>query len=141
MKYKGVFLLALLFFLFYSCNSKHKQYNITDRSNDTIMSNISFSKKIFDFGTVSNDTTLEAIFYIKNIGIENLIIKEVSPECSCTGYKLDNETVVAGDSTKLIVNFNTKDKGWGLQTKVIVIKSNTKKEYNTLIIKCKIRNN
>jgi len=130
---KSLFIILLLFCC--SCNNSEKKPIINKNPKYSI---ISFSKTIADFGTITNDTFVKAIFYIKNIGNENLIIGDVIPECSCTGYTLDNDTIVPGDSTRLLVNFNTKGKELGLQKKVISVRTNTKKEYNSLFIKCRI---
>ena len=132
------YILLIIISSIYSCSNSSKQETSKKSSAEDIKSSIEFSKKIIDFGTLSNDTIVQALFYIKNIGIANLIIEDVSPECSCTGYKLDNNTILPGDSTKLLVNFSTKGKAEGLQRKAIIIRSNTEKEYNTLFIKCNI---
>ncbi len=122
----------------YSCNFAPEQ-KVTQNHKNSIKSTIGFSKKVIDFGTLSNDTNVTAVFYIRNIGKPNLIIKEVEPECSCTGFTLDNDTILSGDSTRLLINFNTKGKGTGLIKKVINIRSNSEKEYNALFFKCKIK--
>ncbi|MBA4411219.1 MAG: DUF1573 domain-containing protein [Bacteroidota bacterium] len=132
------YILLIIISSIYSCSNSSKQETSKKSSAEDIKSSIEFSKKIIDFGTLSNDTIVQALFYIKNIGIANLIIEDVSPECSCTGYKLDNNTILPGNSTKLLVNFSTKGKAEGLQRKAIIIRSNTEKEYNTLFIKCNI---
>lgn len=120
------------------CNNWSKHETTNKNSDEDRKSIIEFSNKIIDLGTLSKDTNVDALFHIKNNGIVNLIIEDVSPECSCTGYKLDNDTIFPGDSTKLLVNFSTKGNGEGLQRKAIIIRSNTEKEYNTLFIKCRI---
>lgn len=132
------FLLIIIISSVYNCSNKPKQETTKMNSDEDIKSSIEFSKKIIDFGTLSNDTNVQALFFIKNIGIANLIIEDVSPECSCTGYKLDNDTILPGNSTKLLVHFSTKGKGEGLQRKAIIIRSNTEKEFTTLFIKCNI---
>jgi len=138
MKCEQLLIRILIMTILFSCNNGSKKEISNKNSDESIKSSIGFSKKIIDFGILSNDTNVQAVFYIRNIGEANLIIKEVSPECSCTGYKLDNDTILPDNFTRLLVNFSTKDKGEGLQRKAIIIRSNTEKEYNTLFIKCKI---
>jgi len=136
---KQILLIIILVAILSYCNKASKQNTIHEFSIENTKTRIEFSKRIIDFGALSNDTDVQAEFSIKNIGAVNLIIYEVSPECSCTGYKLDNDTILPGNFTKLLVNFNTKGKGEGLQRKAIIIRSNTEKEYNTLFIKCIIK--
>jgi len=139
---KAILRIVLFLFIVFQvdcCNLASNQG--TQNANDSLKSTIEFSKKVIDFGTLSNDTNVTAVFYIKNTGKPDLIIKEVEPECSCTGFKLDNDTILSNDSTRLLINFNTKGKGTGLLKKVINIRSNSEKEYNTLFIKCKIVEN
>ncbi len=135
---KKKYWIFLIAFYVYSCNIKNK-HEISNEKVDNVQTQIGFSKKVIDFGTISNDTLVHAIFFVKNLGREKLIIKEVSPECSCTGFMLDTNIVLPGDSTKLSIDFNTKDKELGFQRKVISIRSNTEREYNNLFIKCSIK--
>jgi len=128
--------LVLIFLVFLSCNN-NKEKQAADIQNSK-MTSIGFSTRIIDFGNVSNDTNIVAVFYLKNIGKRELIIKEVDPDCSCTGFLLEKYNVSSGDSTRLIVNYNTKGQIKGFQRKAIIINSNTKKEYNTLFIRCNI---
>lgn len=133
-------LLLSIVYQVYSCNFDTKQ-KVNKNHNDSIKSKIGFSKKVIDLGTLSNDTNVTAVFYIKNIGEPVLIIYNVEPECSCNGFSLENDTILSGDSTKLLVNFNTKGKGTGFIKKIINIRSNSIKEYNALFFKCKIKDN
>jgi hypothetical protein len=139
MKYRRLLLFIALFKIYSGKNEPH-QNKALQCSKDRTKTKIAFSKKTIDFGTISNDTNVTAVFYIKNIGKENLIINDVKPECSCTGFSIDSKNILSGDSTRLLINFSTKNKGTGIQKKAIIIKSNTEKEYNTLFIKCKILN-
>ncbi len=101
--------------LFWGCNNSSTQGLLNNSSNKNSISIIEFSKKTINLGTLSNDTIVQAEFKIRNVGSENLMIKNINTECSCTGYKLDNDTISPGDSTKLLINFNTKGKIEGFQ--------------------------
>ena len=131
--------LGLIILVFFSCHNtkKKKQKQATDIQ-DSKMTSIGFSARIIDFGNVSNDTNIVATFYIKNIGERQLIINEVSPDCGCTEYLLENHNISPNDSTRLIINYSTRGQMKGFQRKAIIVNSNTKKEYNTLFIRCNI---
>lgn len=129
--------LVFIILFFCCCHNNKKEEHTTDIKNSKITS-IGFSARIIDFGNVSNDTNIVAVFYLKNIGKRELIIKEVEPECGCTGFLLEKYNVSPGDSTRLIINYNTKGQIKGFQRKAIIINSNTNKEYNTLFIRCNI---
>ncbi len=117
---------------------KLKNEFCTDKKGDkkTI---VEFATRTIDFGVVSNDTLLQAMFNIKNSGLADLEISGVSPDCSCIEYELGNTTVQSGDSTDLIVNFIAKEGIPGMHRKAINIVTNTDKEYNTLFIKYYIK--
>jgi hypothetical protein len=132
------FLLVFFGLQIYSCNPKPKQNMGNCWIDESVKSKIGFSEKIINFGNLSSDTTVKAIIFIKNVGGTTLFIKEVSLECNCTKYKLENDSILVGDSTRLEIDFKTKGKGSGPQSKAIFIRSNTDKEYNTLVIKYNI---
>ena len=67
-----------------------------------------------------------------------MIVKEVLPECFCITYIIEDDTILIGDSTSLRIKFDTYNNGIGPQGKSIIIRSNTEKEYNTLMIKYNI---
>lgn len=104
----------MLFFIS-ACNKKGQ---ITDNSQSIEMGQISkeglsemkFINKRFDFGDVSNDTLLIADFNFVNIGNNDLIIKYVNPDCTCTGFFLSNDTICPGDTAIIQLQLNTEDK-------------------------------
>lgn len=101
---------------------------------------VSFDRKIYDFGILSKDTLVHAVFTIKNSGTENLIIQEVKPDCSCTGYFLEKDTLPPSKSTTLTVDFSTKGTEYGLHRKSVYIRTNSEVEYFTLFLICRIKN-
>ena len=129
---KNSTLLLLVMFLF-GCNIKFEQKD--SKKNQEKKTEIFFPKKVIDFGILPNDTNVEAIFHIKNLGSNKLIIKDVNPECGCTGHILQNKRVMPGDSTSLTVKLSTKNQMKGLHRKAIFIESNTEKEFNTLFMR------
>ncbi|MFV0507592.1 MAG: DUF1573 domain-containing protein [Bacteroidales bacterium] len=96
-------------------------------------------KRVYDFGIInSSDTTLVAKYYFKNIGNENLIIKDVNPDCTCTNHSLSNSIVSPGDSAFIELEFNTKGK-FGMQKIFTTIKANTEAKMHALILKVDIQ--
>ncbi len=65
---------------------------------------------IYDFKEVPQNTKLKHEFVIKNEGTGTLEIKEVKPSCECTVIEPVVKKLEPGDSTILIVNFDTKGK-------------------------------
>lgn len=134
------FFISIVVLIILNCsNYDSNQNKNAQKSESSTFTRVEFKPNSYDLGILSKDTIATALFYIKNIGEETLIIKDVRPECNCAGYNLENSSVSPADSARLIINFNTKNKGIGLHRMVISIRSNTKKEYNTIFVKCKIR--
>ncbi|MFW5700169.1 MAG: DUF1573 domain-containing protein [Cyclobacteriaceae bacterium] len=118
MKFIEKLLLIISFkYIFFCCNMRTEKEIKSNRSYAEELSIINFSTKEVDFGTISKDTVVDAIFYIKNSGQNTLFIKEVDPEFSCSSYELKNKIIEHGDSTRLKIIFNTKDKTQGFQRK------------------------
>ncbi len=62
----------------------------------------------YNWGTHSyKKSPLKADIKLKNIGDENLIIKEVKPGCGCTASPVDKDTVKPGDFATMNVSLNT----------------------------------
>ena len=129
------YIIAILLCVF-SCYNRTPQVTANSNLEDRTVTISACSKKSIEFGIIPNDTIVQAIFHIRNTGEKNLIIDEVDVECSCTGYILENDTILPDGETNLIVTFNTKGKEKGLQRKLISIRANTVKEYSSLFIKC-----
>ena len=130
--------LTLILSLFSCCNNTSKR-GINNKNSNNAIPVIEFSERIIDLGNLSNDTTIQATFYVRNVGLEKLIIKGIDMECSCTSYELENKMVLPGDSTKLMIKYNTTGKAPGFQRSAIIVESNTEKEFNTIFIRCNIK--
>lgn len=123
MSSKQIFLFALIFVLIESCN-----LSTTQSANDSIeqhnfieaKTNLEFSNKIHDFGTVRNDTIIYAVFNFKNVGKEKLIIKSVHPDCICTGFILSSDTILPGEDGYVKLNLDTKNKAGKIKAYTIV---------------------
>lgn len=130
--------LTLILSLFSCCNKTSKR-GINNKNSNNAIPDIEFSERIIDLGNLSNDTNIQATFYVRNAGLEKLVIKGIDTECSCTSYELENNMVLPGDSTKLLIKYNTTGKAPGFQRSAIIVESNTEKEFNTIFIRCNIK--
>lgn len=78
---------------------------------------------VHDFGRVSNDKVSKHEFVIRNTGKDDLIVKKVSPNCTCVTGKLSTETIKPGAEANLEVIFNPEGRR-GNQQKSITLYSN-----------------
>jgi len=90
---------------------------------------IEISPLSFDFGEVPFGTIAKKTFQIKNSGDEILEINRVSTSCSCTTAKISKEKLNPGESTDLLVTYDTAAMGSGAhgtgqQERIIYIRSN-----------------
>lgn len=120
-------LLSLIIVLFISC-AQNKRMDIKDfpyKSNDiTSFTMISFDERNHDFGDVNDDTLLVAKYDFKNIGDDTLFIFHILPDCNCTSYEINNDTVLVGETGFIKLRMQTKGK-FGMTN------SNTRIEVNT----------
>ena len=133
----SIFIFALLA----SCtirNNKIIEQDLTKGERDV---KVSFDKKIHNFGILSKDTLVHAVFTIKNSGTEDLVIQEVKPDCSCIEYFFEKDTLLPSKSTALTVDFSTKGKEYGLHRKSVYVRTNSEVEYSTLFLVCRIKRN
>lgn len=64
----------------------------------------------FDFGRVKQGEVLRHIFVFQNKTGKVLNIKDIQTSCGCTVSKVKDKTnLLAGESTSIEVEFNTKD--------------------------------
>lgn len=83
-------------------------------------------ERSFNFGPITDSVEVTHIFAIRNTGDGLLTINEVSASCGCTIASLDKKQLAPGDSAKLNVTLNPKNKGIGPIDKKIWIKSNSR---------------
>ncbi|MEQ8476342.1 DUF1573 domain-containing protein [Fulvivirga sp.] len=78
---------------------------------------------VHDFGRVSNDKVSKHEFVIRNTGKDDLIVKKVSPNCTCVTGEMSSETIKPGAEASLEVIFNPEGRR-GNQQKSITLYSN-----------------
>ena len=84
---------------------------------------ITFAKKTHDFGTLKQGEVAKAEFEFTNTGKDKLKIRATKANCGCTVSKPDEATLKAGESSKVIVTFNSANRR-GRQQKTVTVFSN-----------------
>lgn len=109
---------------------------VFQKRNDPL-TDLDFDSKIVDFSDVPSDTILNAVFVIKNTGDKPLIIYNVNPDCSCTGYSLSKYNIAVADTASLTLMVDTKNKH-GQNVLNTTIKANTDKGLYNLRVKANV---
>ncbi|MFA8300675.1 MAG: DUF1573 domain-containing protein [Hyphomicrobiales bacterium] len=81
-------------------------------------------QKDFNFGKIKRETVYHE-FVLRNIGKDELLLKEVKPYCGCTAIEYPEEPILPGDSGLIKVNFVPYD--FGIFNKKIEIITNSLK--------------
>ncbi len=98
---------------------------------------MSFSETEFDFGTITEGTTVEHKFSFTNTGNAPLVIVNAKGSCGCTVPQWPKDPIAPGATADLLVKFNSNGKP-NMQTKKVTITANTKKEKEILKIKAMV---
>lgn len=69
---------------------------------------INFETTVIDYGTIPNGSDGERIFSFSNTGNTDLIIKNVQSSCGCTIPKKPAGAIAPGESSEIIVKYDTK---------------------------------
>lgn len=79
----------------------------------------------YDFGDIQQGKTVSHSFVIVNTGGGVLKILKVNPSCGCTAAKPDKDSLNAGESTNIKVDFNSTGRT-GKQEKHVFVQTNDK---------------
>ncbi len=63
----------------------------------------------FDLGKVDRGTVATKRLTLKNVGNEKLVIGNVEVSCGCTGTVVSSKELKPGDTTSLLITFNSKN--------------------------------
>ncbi len=77
----------------------------------------------YDFGDIIQGEIVSHTFIITNAGWDTLNIAHVRASCGCTAASPEKSLLAPGESTNLLVSFNSKGR-IGKQTKFVYIQSN-----------------
>ena len=92
----------------------------------------------FDFGDIKQGETVSHTFILSNNGGDLLKITDVRASCGCTAAAPDKKELAPGESTNLVVSFNSAGR-MGKQSKTVRVYSNDPQNPEiVLTIKCNI---
>lgn len=80
---------------------------------------IQLDKEIHDYGDVKVGERIKAVFKIKNIGLNNLKISNITADCNCTVAEWNTNPVKPNDETLIVVYFDNLVSGY-FQQKVVL---------------------
>jgi len=72
---------------------------------------INFETTTIDYGTIDNGSDGERVFNFTNSGNKDLIIQNVQSSCGCTIPKKPEGPIAPGESSEIIVKYDTKRTG------------------------------
>jgi len=84
---------------------------------------IKFEQEVYDFGVITEGTSVKYEFSFKNTGKSPLIITNASATCGCTVPEYPTKPIKPGESGIVKVVFNSLGKS-GLQDKMVTLVSN-----------------
>jgi len=96
------------------------------------------ASKVMDAGTVSQGTTVDAVFDLVNEGDTKLVIKAVRPTCGCTVADFDKE-IAPGATGHIKAKLDTKDFSGPISKSILVMTDDPQSPTVTLVIKANIR--
>jgi hypothetical protein len=72
---------------------------------------IEFDSTSIDYGTIENGSDGERVFSFTNTGNADLIIRNVKSSCGCTIPKKPKDPIAPGESSEIVVRYDTKRVG------------------------------
>jgi hypothetical protein len=112
--------------------------NVTMPPVNTNATQMSFNKKVHDFGTINQGDKVNYTFSYTNTGKKDLIITNATGSCGCTVPEYSKVPLKPGKSAKMKVSFDSTGKT-GEQSKTVSIMANVPNGMETLTIKASIK--
>lgn len=103
----------------------------------TVEPKVSIQQTEYDFGNINQGETVNHSFLISNTGGSLLKLSDIKASCGCTAAIPDKQELKPGESTQIVVTFNSAGRK-GPQTKTVNIKTN---DPSKPVIKLTIRGN
>jgi Protein of unknown function (DUF1573) len=101
------------------------------------MARIQFETSSYNFGTITEGSTIKQVFKFKNVGTVPLVIADIQTSCGCTVPEWQHATIAAGASSEVRVQFNSEGKE-GAQEKPIRVIANTFPNETVLMLSGKV---
>ncbi len=140
---RGVLMLAVLSMAFTACKEnpskkvKAENVEIAAQKDEAAKSLpvMTFDKLEHDFGTINEGDKVETEFTFTNTGKGPLTILSAKPSCGCTVPSWpENKVIQPGESDKIVVAFDSKNKP-NQQQKTVTVTSNAEQRTQTLRFK------
>ncbi|NVO10635.1 MAG: DUF1573 domain-containing protein [Bacteroidales bacterium] len=117
--------------------SKGVNQNISNQPNNQKYPELQYVEDFFDFGSIIQGEVVTHTFHFRNIGTDDLIIKDLIPDCGCTLPKIDKKIFKPGEEGFVEVIFDSK--GWqGSQYKSVTLRSNSIIREKSVTIKANV---
>lgn len=73
--------------------------------------NLSVDTETYDFGSIEKGSDGSCVFVVTNTGDQPLIISKCDKTCGCTVPKCDPKPVTTGETSEIVVTYDTKRVG------------------------------
>ncbi len=90
-------------------------------------------KTFFDFGDIEQGADTQAVFTIKNMGKEDLIISEVELSCGCLSVEFDKQPIKFAQSSQIKIKYNTNIVGQ-INRSVTILSNDERNKRTTLLL-------
>ncbi len=111
--------------------------NVSNQTSKEKYAELKYIEDFFDFGSIIQGEVVTHTFYFRNIGTEDLIIKDLIPDCGCTQPKIDKKVLKPGEEGSVEVIFDSK--GWqGSQYKSVTLRTNSIIREKSVTIKANV---
>lgn len=134
------FVSIIVLSIFIGCANSPREnanQNVSNQTNKEKYAELKYIEDFFDFGSIVQGEVVTHTFYFRNIGTEDLIIKDLIPDCGCTQPKIDKKILKPGEEGFVEVIFDSK--GWqGSQYKSVTLRSNSIIREKSVTIKANV---
>jgi len=134
------FVFIIVLSIFIGCANSPREnanQNVSNQPNKEKYAELKYIEDFFDFGSILQGEVVTHTFYFRNIGTEDLIIKDLIPDCGCTQPKIDKKILKPGEEGSVEVIFDSK--GWqGSQYKSVTLRTNSIIREKSVTIKANV---
>ena len=100
---------------------------------------ITFDKKMHDFGRLSQGESIAYSFKFTNTGNADLVISNCDATCGCTVADFPKNRIKPGETGYITVSFNSAGK-YGQEEQMIEVMANTQPSRTQLIVRALVEN-
>lgn len=118
-------------------NEQKKNKLIGERDRNVVLTKVSFSDTLHNFGNVEEGDTVSCYFVFQNTGKSDLTIEDVSSSCGCTIPNWPRRKIIPSATDSIEIYFSKK-RELGEQHREVIVRANTEPQYTVLQIKANI---